>query len=66
MTWQSSLDSVPEQPTDPGTFRALANYKHDKEERDALPEWQRGYPASTGPRGGSSSTAAWPVCRNPP
>ena len=46
MTWQSSLDSVPEQPTDPGTFRALANYKHDKEERDALPEWQRGYPAS--------------------
>lgn len=46
MTWQSSLDSVPEQPSDPGTFRALANYQHDKEKRDALPEWQRGYPAS--------------------
>ena len=23
-------------------------------------------PPPTGPRGGSSSTAAWPVCRNPP
>ena len=46
MTWKSSLDAVPEKPTSPGTICVLANYWYDKEERNVLPEWPRGYPAS--------------------
>ena len=46
IAWQSLLDSEPKQCTDSSTFHALANYQHDKEGRDALPEWPHSYPAS--------------------
>lgn len=58
IAWQSLLDSEPKQCTDSSTFHALANYQHDKEGRDALPEWPHGYPASHGPINELSSIVA--------